>query len=361
MKRFITSILFVSIFFIGLGSLVEKAGAKFKSDEKALELIRAARAAIGGESAIKSVQSMSIAGKTTHTMKLNGAERIEQGNTEIALQFPDKFSKMVKLGNGDGDTSKQLLRNKEVVIVDEVPGEGVKLPETPEGQGVKRVIVHNGDGTAEELNNTNEIKVIVRKGDGDAPLQSKVAGGEGDRILIRREGEHHEAMRHNEMLSTTLSLLLTAPEGMDVSYTYAGEGNVDGTPCKVVQADAAGATFKLYLSSESNLPVMISYVSNELPRMFIFEKKPGAGDDQTQDKMIFNAKVPAPQSAEAQVKFSDYRSVEGLQLPFRWSKTVSGSVAETLEVASYEINPSNIAEKFQQPKVLLRTKKEGQN
>ena len=360
MKRFITSVLFVSVFFIGLGSLVEKAGAKLKSDEKALELIRAARAAIGGDSAIKSVQSMSIAGRTTHIMKLNGTERVEQGNTEIALQLPDKFSKMVKLGNGEGDTSKQLMRNKEVVIVGDIP-EGVKLPETQEGPGVKRVIVRKGDGTAEELNNTNDIKVFVRKGDGDAPLQSKVPGDEGDHIFIRKGAEHHEAMRHNEMLSTTLSLLLTAPEGMDVSYTYAGESSVDGTPCKVVQADAAGATFKLYLSNESSLPIMISYVSNELPRMLMFERKPGAGDDQMQDRVIFNAKTPAPQAGEVQVKFSDYRSVDGLQLPFRWTRSLNGSVAETLEVTNYEINPANIAEKFQQPKVLLRTKKEGEN
>src|SRR3954454_1629756 len=101
MKRFITSILFVSVFFIGLGTLVEKAGAKFRSDEKALELIRAARAAIGGDNAISNVKSLSIVGKTSQAFKLNETEKTEQGETEIALQFPDKFSKMVKIGNGE--------------------------------------------------------------------------------------------------------------------------------------------------------------------------------------------------------------------------------------------------------------------
>ena len=47
MKRFIVSILCVSVFFIGLGSLAEKAGARFKSDPRALEIIKQARQAIG--------------------------------------------------------------------------------------------------------------------------------------------------------------------------------------------------------------------------------------------------------------------------------------------------------------------------
>ena len=90
MKRFFTMILFVSVLFIGLGFLIEKAGAKFKSDEKALALIRAARQAIGGDSAIAGVQSLRIVGQTTQTVSINGAAQTEQGETEIALQLPDK-------------------------------------------------------------------------------------------------------------------------------------------------------------------------------------------------------------------------------------------------------------------------------
>ena len=56
MKRFIFSILCVAVFFIGLGALVEKTGAKFKSDERALALIAKSRQAIGGDTAISSVR-----------------------------------------------------------------------------------------------------------------------------------------------------------------------------------------------------------------------------------------------------------------------------------------------------------------
>lgn len=74
MKRFIFSVLAVSVFFLGFGALVEKTGAKFKSDEKALDLVRKARVAIGGDAAINSIESMTIIGRTTHKIRINGVE-----------------------------------------------------------------------------------------------------------------------------------------------------------------------------------------------------------------------------------------------------------------------------------------------
>ena len=72
MKRFIFSILSVAVFFVGLGAIVDKVGARFKSDDKAVELIRQARLAIGGDQAIAGIRSMTISGKTSHTFTING-------------------------------------------------------------------------------------------------------------------------------------------------------------------------------------------------------------------------------------------------------------------------------------------------
>lgn len=58
--------------------------------------------------------------------------------------------------------------------------------------------------------------------------------------------------------------------------------------------------------------------------------------------------------ADIQVKFSDYRSVNGIQLPFKWTQTVGGD--EILNVTSYEANPANIGEIFQNQNVIVRTK-----
>ena len=100
MKRFILSILGVTVFFLGIGSLVERTGAKFKSDEKALALIAKARQAIGGDAAISNIQSMRVVGRTTRVFNADGTQKTSEGETEIAMQFPDKFMKMVKIGDG---------------------------------------------------------------------------------------------------------------------------------------------------------------------------------------------------------------------------------------------------------------------
>ena len=75
---------------------------------------------------------------------------------------------------------------------------------------------------------------------------------------------------------------------------------------------------------------------------------------------LFDGCIAEMQTGEFQVKFSDYRSVGGLQLPFKWTQTVDGKADETVEISNYEINPANITEKFREPKIFIRHLKEQQ-
>src|SRR5258706_6947599 len=116
MKRFIFSILCVSVFFVGVGTIVDKVGAKFKSDEKALELVRQARQAIGGDGAIGRVQSLRIVGQTTKNFKIDGVSHSESGETEIALQLPDKLMRMTKIGDGAETANGEKIMHKQVDV-----------------------------------------------------------------------------------------------------------------------------------------------------------------------------------------------------------------------------------------------------
>ena len=161
-----------------------------------------------------------------------------------------------------------------------------------------------------------------------------------------------------------LSLLLTAPEGMDVSYTFVGESDVDGTNCNIVNAEFAGTNVKLYLSKVSSLPVMVSYQGHARPNVMFFRTKdpaappPVVAAGLTKEKMILREKIDVPEISEVQVRFADYRSVNGVQLPYRWTTSVAGQTSEVFDVVNYDLNPANIAEKFQNQRVLIRTKKE---
>lgn len=349
MKRFIFSILCVSVFFIGLGGIANQAGARFKSDERALALIRQARIAVGGEASIANVRSLTAKGNAVQTFNFDGTNLSHTGEYEINLALPNRFSKMLKLRteNIGGDGAKQFV-NKEHKIVVRKKGDNA--------------VYNSGDKDAATKNKV----VIVKNADGEIETEDvRPAGDDSRRLvkemrLVRGDGENH---RQNEFLRTMLSLFLTAPEGVDVSYFYVGAGDVDGTACEIVEAKTGNDSIaKIYLSQSTNLPVMMSFQGTEMPKVIKINRADTKQISDNQDVKVFVGKTDAPTLAEINVKFSDYRTVGGLQLPFAWTKTANGKTAETVSIESYEINPANIAEKFQniQPRTFVRTERKVQ-
>src|SRR5688500_2089529 len=125
MKRFIVSALCVSLAFVGVGAIADQVAAGFKSDEKALEIIRKARVAIGGDSAIAGVRSFIIKGQSSKTFSIDGTEKIEQGETEIVFESPNRLFKMMKFGDHAGTAGAGIVeRNVDVVVLgSEVDGQ----------------------------------------------------------------------------------------------------------------------------------------------------------------------------------------------------------------------------------------------
>ncbi|HLA95477.1 MAG TPA: hypothetical protein VK612_07135 [Pyrinomonadaceae bacterium] len=387
MKKFILSIMFVSLFFVGLGVIVDRVGARFKSDEKALDIIKKARTAIGGDAALAEVRSLVIKGQTNRTVNLDGSDRTEQGETEIVFQYPDKLSRIIKIGDGEAGEA-HVQKQFDVMVVGQAESGKMVLEGkdgeivTPEG---KTFTVRTADGTAngetkvfirkqagdkaewnteddevKELNTADGKKIIVRKtADGNAAFTAE----DGKNVHVRKihPGEPHGGMRQNELLRTTLSLLLTAPEGMDVSYTFAGESDIDGTAVNAVVALFGGASYKLYFDRSSNLPVGMSY-SGHAPMVVKFRHKAEAGAETTKDVVVFDRKMKeAGDEVENFVRFSDYRNTNGVQLPYKWTTSVAGKTSEVFDVTSYDVNPANIADRFKNEKIFVRTAKPVQN
>ena len=368
MKRFIFSILCVAVFFTGLGALVDNVGARFKSDEKALTLIKQARVAIGGDQAIASVRSMTISGKTTRTVRTESGETVDIGEQELAMQLPDKLMRTLKGGNADAAAGGEGLKQFDVFVTraDNAPGEIIRDDiEGGDNGAVRKIVIKKGDGSTEEVTGDAQHKIIVRHpGDAELPMKIATADGDGKQIIVRRQhAAEHGAARQNELLRTTLALFLSAPEGIDVNYTFAGETDVDGTACNQVNAEFAGSTIRLFLSKATSLPVMMSYTGHTMPMMFKVRTKAPEGVDASKDVMVFKRGVeggPVGEMAEFQVRFADYRGVGGVQLPFKWTTTTGGTTTEVFDVTAYDLNPSNIADKFKREKVMVRMPKESQ-
>src|SRR5215218_3073877 len=303
MKRLIISILCTAVFFIGLGALADNVGARCKADEKALNLIRQARQAIGGDQAVAGVRSMTIIGKTTRTVKTESGETVDIGEQELALQLPDKLMKSLKFGHADGATGEGMKQFDVIVTRDGKDEETLSDAGAP---GIKKVIITKGGGETEQITPDDNHKIVIRKvGEGDGPMKVTTADGVEKRVFVHHEkGAEPSASRQNELLRTTLSLLLTAPEGIDVNYTFGGETDVDGTPCNLVNAEFASSTIKLFLSKATSLPVMISYTAQSIPMMFKIRTKAPEGVDASKDVMVFKRTTdggPVGETAEFQV------------------------------------------------------------
>lgn len=361
MKRFIVSILCVTVFFIGLGGLVEKAAAGLKSDERALAIIKQARAAIGGDASIANTRAMTITAKATHNFALDGVTRSEQGDLEINMQLPNDFSRTMKFG--DGVKGDGAVRKEFDIVVRNIDGEAPLLDRAASSEGKRNVVImRKGEGeplvvNTDEASSEGNRKFIIRKGDG---TKREMTSADGNRILVDEVLKFSPGKtRHNELFRTAFALLLTAPEGTDVSYNYAGEADVDGSSCNIIVAQTGGESFKLYLDKSTSLPRMLTYQAVK-PFVFRFNKEDAQAGGEKQDRILVRREAgEAAETAEFQVKFSDYRSVGGLQLPFRWTQTTGGQTDQTIDIVNYEINPEGIAEKFKNDahRVRIRTQK----
>ncbi len=361
MKRFIFSVLCVAVFFIGIGAIANSVSAKFGSDERALAIINQARLAIGGDAAIADVQNLVIKGSTTTNFeKADGSISSQKGETQIALQLPDKFMKTMTIGDTDSPDKKIMTKTFDVVVV---KGEGTASA-TADGvdKGDRDVVFKSEDGNRIEVRRVNgepaelEQQVIVRKGE---PVPAGISKGEN--VMIERirgkEGDHQQ----NELLRTTLSLLLTPPAGVEVNYTFVGEDTIDSMPVNIVNAQVGGTSIKLYFSRVSSLPVMMSYMGSRMPAVFALKMKdaPDAKADKTVRVFTRTATTEniSPADSEIQVKFSDYRVAGGLQLPYRWTTVSDGKTVNVFDVASYEKNAANIADQFPSKMVWVEGKK----
>ena len=323
---------------------LQASAAATARDERAEAVLRQAREAIGGEAAINAVQNLLINGAVNHKMILpGGEEHTAQGNLEMALDLSGKINKRIQIGvNAPG---AQHEANKTVIV--------------------KR---------ADVLVDRNRENSSVER------FEKRLPGGNAD-----------------ELSRLVFGFLLKTSPSLNAVYNYLGESSVDGTTAEIVEARSEnGFAVKIFIDKQSHLPLMMSYRA-VAPHQFVIIRKAGEpapnpniekdvvilrGDVQPADKAagdrqtkIFIRKKDADgnvaeivkpgattervplEEAEFQLRFSDYRSVDGLMLPHKIVQTVNGREGESITINNFQINAPNIAEKLKDDAAIMRKPK----
>ena len=309
MQRFINFACLLTLFVAGSFTALAKGEGEAA---RAVEILKQARAAIGGEAKIASVQSLTLKGKFRRVMQ----EREMNGEREFNFLLPDKFMK--------ADT----------IIV---------------------------SGSSTSFTNYRALS-------GSESWAGGGAGGNGGMMFISRDGtkptkeqmekiEREQTQRvRAEYARYLLALLLTQPSGYGMEFNYAGEAVADDGRADVIDATAPeGFAARLFLDKETHLPLMLNYRAPK-PRVFTtLMRSSGDGDKKKQEEALKETREKAarematakPEEVEMQLRFTDYRKVGGLLLPHRITQGSDGEVNEEWEIKTYELNPQFKADKFQ--------------
>jgi hypothetical protein len=307
MQRFIRPACLLALFAaVSLSALAKSNGEA----ARALEILKQARAAVGGAEKIESIQSLTVKGKFRRVMQ----EREVTGEREFNFLLPDKFMKSDTMIVGGTSTSFTTTR------------------------------ALNGNESWTGGNGPRGGNVFFIGGDGAKPTKEHLE-------KIEREQTQRVRAEHARYV---LALLLNAPSGYGLEFNYAGEAVAEDGRADVIDATGpANFAARLFLDKETHLPLMLTYRAPK-PRMMTMLMR-GPDDKKKQEEITKEAREKAaqelatakPEEVEMQLRFADYRKVGGLLLPHRITQGSEGEVNEEWEIKTYELNPQFKADKFQ--------------
>jgi hypothetical protein len=290
--RFVTLVAFLAV----IGAPLEVAQGA--ADPTASQVLDRARQALGGPK-LAAVTSVSAKGSYRRTM----GERDVSGELTVDLQLPDKF-----------------LRTESMTLM----GDAVVTRETG-------------------LNGSQLLQTSKTSGGGPG-MFIRMAGAEGPAAEAQMlRAQQDELARH------TLVWLLTAPAGTPLDFTYAGEAQAEDGKADVIDVKGAdNFAARLFIDKETHRPLMLSY-KGVVPRLVMqtMRAQPPAGGPGQHRPNDPQPAPPAPEHGDIQLFFSDYKNVEGVQLPHHIARSVNGNPTEEWTITKFKVNAPIKPETFE--------------
>jgi hypothetical protein len=294
--------------------LVLTPAALAQTDAKADEVLKTARTALGGEEAFARIQSATVTGTSRRTF----GEREFSSDVTLDLLLPDKYKRTEEMSFGNG------------------------------GPSTTRVSAVNGNDVWDDGTNRGGGGFMARFG---PPGQGGTAGaGPGgqqqpgqNREPTQEERQRFRQMQERRMKGELARYALIWFLKSSAPVTYGGVAEAPDGKADVLQiTPEGGAPMKLFVDQSSHKPLMLTY-EGFLPRMFA---RGGQGGQRPTPEEIEKMRREPPQPATFEVHFSDYKKVEGVELPHLITQGVNGTVTEEFTVEKYKLNAPLKPEQF---------------
>lgn len=301
---------------------------------RAQEVLKQARAAIWDETKSKPLKSLSI---TANVHRPRGSREIVN-ETTIDILLPDKFLRVDVYNYGIGAelSSIQAINGTRTwsdlrLSSGGTPGSGGGVSPPPPGPP------GNENGRSPEQ---------VFTGGGGAP-----DGGMMIQFYQAPEAEIDRMM---------LTWLLIAPATLSAEFAHAGETKVGDKTADIIEVTTPGDfKTKLYISRDTHQVLMLSHTV-KVPRLNLARGQQGRNQANRQQmtqeerekraKEIQEALAKATEADMREVEIrwliSDYRNVNGINLPHQITKSVGGQPFDRVEIKNIKVNPALKADKF---------------
>ena len=276
------------------------------ADSRAEELLKQARAAIGGEEQLQKIQGLQVQGQYRRVF----GERQMGGDREISISMPNKY--LVEDAMSTGGHSTAMINTRGL------NGERAWSGSSGGGGMVFRIGPGGPNASPEQL---------------EAGLR-RVFSAEFSRYL--------------------LAMILTPPPSLSVEYKYAGESDVEDVPADVIDVTAAdNFSLRIFFDKKSHLPLLLSYRGPK-PRVMTMSRpasnaKPEdikKAREEAEKKMQTEA-PPVPEEVDFYIRLTDHKKVDGVMLPHRFTFLTENEVAEEFEISKYQLNPQFKADRFE--------------
>jgi hypothetical protein len=286
MPRFLASIF---SFLIAIATFV----AQISGDARTTELLAKARAALGGESRLANVRSLTASGALMRALP----DRSISGEVTLDLQLPDKMRRT--------DSMSPM-----------------------------------GDAT-----------IITETGiNGDTLLRSSRTIGGGPNMIIRIPGPppagsdaEAQALRNSraELARLSLALLLTAPPSMPLEFSYGGEAEAEDGKADVIDVKGPGSfAARLFLDKSHHRPLMLVYKGVAQGMVMRTQTSEGPPDPARIERAARDAAAQAPPLVDVNMFFDDYKQVDGVWLPHHITRSVDGKPTEEWTFTTIKVNPA---------------------
>ena len=286
------------------------------AQDKAAEVIAAARAAIGG-GVLAGMKTFGVEARAAR----NIGDRQMSSNVEVLVEAPDKY---VRIDDMTAPVARTMTSgfNGETAI-------------RPAGMSV-------GHGGA--------MIIVVGPG-GAAP---------GAAMTPEQEAQLNATLLTNQQAEISRLMLgwFAMPHpSLDAVFTYVGEAEAPDGKAHVIDVASGSFAARLFIDQATNLPLMLTYQAPK-PRVMTMRAPAAAGasghggaqggsppDDARRRLEAMRDEPPA--MVETRLYFSDWREAGGIRFPHVLQRAAEGETVEEWEITRVRVNPKIDAKKFQ--------------